>query len=78
MAPRQFTICYQTHSAGSQLEVRKGSPDGPVVCSATLPDNGWKWKEIILPVQDGSMDKETLYLVATKAPLAVKYFRFNE
>ena len=78
VAPRQFTICYQTHSTGSQLEVRKGSPDGPVVCSATLPDNGWKWKEIILPVQDGSMDKETLYLVATKAPLAVKYFRFNE
>ena len=75
-APKSLTVCVFTGAHGGRLEVRKGTPDGPVIGSATLPDTGWKWKEITFPVENGTMEKETLYLVASQAPFSVKYFRF--
>ena len=74
--PKVLTLSIFTGAHGGRLEVRKGAPDGPVVGAATLPDTGWKWKEIAIPVLDGAMEKETLYLVASQAPFSVKYFRF--
>ena len=76
-APKNLTLSIFTGNHEGVLEVRKGSPDGPVIASATLPDTGWKWKEITLPVQDAAMDRENLYLVASHAPLSVRYFRFG-
>lgn len=76
-APKSLTLSIFTGSSGGVLEVRKGSPDGPVIASATLPDTGWKWKEITISVQDAVLDREDLYLVASRAPLSVRYFRFG-
>ena len=42
-----------------------------------VPDTGWKWKERKVPVQVAGEKKETIYLVAAKAPFSVKSFRFN-
>ena len=75
-APKNLVVSVFTGAHGGRLEVRKGAPDGPVIASATLPDTGWKWKKITIPVMTGSMDKETLYLVASQAPFSVKDFRF--
>ena len=75
-APKSLTVSVFTGAHGGRLEVRKGTPDGPVIGSATLPDTGWKWKEITFPVENGTMEKETLYLVASQAPFSVKFFRF--
>ena len=65
-----------TGAPDRRLEVRRGAPDGPVIGSATLPDTGWKWKRISLSVESGRMEKETLYLVADRAPFSVKDFYF--
>ena len=75
-APKNLIVSIFTGAPGGLLEVRKGAPDGSVVGSVTLPDTGWKWKEIAIPVENGTMEKETLYLTASRAPFSVKYFRF--
>ena len=75
-APEALAVSILTGAPGGRLEVRRGTPDGPVICSATLPDTGWKWKRITLPVQNGIMEKETLYFVAACAPFSVKDFSF--
>ena len=58
------------------LEVRKGSPDGPVIATLEVPDTGWKWKEKTVPVQVDITDKDAVYLVAKSAPFRVKSFKF--
>ena len=76
-APNSLTLNILTGSTEGILEVRKGSPDGPIIASATLPDTGWKWKEITLSVECGPMERETLYLAASRAPPSVRSFRFG-
>ena len=46
------------------------------MANSRVPATGWKWKEITVPVENGTLEKETLYLVASQAPFSVKYFRF--
>ena len=75
-AAEELTVSVLTGAPDRRLEVRRGAPDGPVIGSATLPDTGWKWKRISLSVESGRMEKETLYLVADRAPFSVKDFYF--
>lgn len=73
-----MVITFRTGEADTRLQVRRGAPDGPLVGSVMLPDTGWKWKTAALSVSGGAMEKETLYLVAGRAPFSVKNFYFVE
>ena len=76
-AAENLVVSIRTGAPGARLEVRRGAPDGPVIASATLPDTGWKWKRFGLSVENGVMEKETLYFVADRAPFSVKEFYFT-
>ena len=76
-APSCLTVSVQSGQSDGVLEVRKGSPDGPVIATLEIPDTGWKWKEKTATVQVEGSGKETLYLVARSAPFSVKYFTFK-
>jgi hypothetical protein len=76
-APSSITIAVRAGQPGGRLELRQGAPDGPLTATLEVPDTGWKWKERKVPVQVDGNPKETIYLVATKAPFSVKLFRFN-
>jgi hypothetical protein len=76
-APSSFTVSIKSGQPGGQLEVRTGSPDGPVIATLELPDTGWKWKQRTVHLQGNLSGKEEVFLVARQAPFRVKWFKFN-
>ena len=69
-----FTVSIQAGLAGGRLEIRTGTPDGPVIATLDIPDTGWKWKERTVPVQGTLSEGDAVYFVAKTAPFSVRSF----
>ena len=71
-----LTVSIKSGQPDGLLEVRKGSPDGPLIATLEIPDTGWKWKERTVPVKVDVSEKDAVYMVAKSAPFRVKSFKF--
>lgn len=74
-AVTQLTVSVKSGQPGGRLELRQGTPDGPVIAALDIPDTGWKWKERSVSVQVEASGVEAVYLVAAHAPFQVKSFQ---
>ncbi|MEO5665707.1 MAG: Ig-like domain-containing protein, partial [Nocardioides sp.] len=62
-----FALRVQAAAAGGTIELRKGSPTGPVVKTATVPATGNLFRDVNVDVSDLGNETMNLYLVFTGA-----------
>lgn len=64
----RVSLCVNTQNAGGILEIRKGSPDGTLISTLSVPDTNGMWEVIQDKVSVSEDGKDAFYIILKQKP----------